>query len=128
MKVRYAATALAEADDILAYIAKDNPAAAVAVASAIRTAARRLGVFPHIGAPTDLHGIYLKIVRPYRYPHFLQDRRRDGRYPQHPSPGPQTPFLNALPFPARRSGIVTSFSDCGLPVNQHPLLFNSTPP
>ena len=67
MRVRYTATARAEADDIFAHIANDNPAAAVAVASAIRGAVARLRSFPHIGAATDESGIWIKIVRPYRY-------------------------------------------------------------
>jgi plasmid stabilization system protein ParE len=36
--MRYTVAALAEADDVLAYIATDNPAAAAAFGSAIRAA------------------------------------------------------------------------------------------
>jgi toxin ParE1/3/4 len=67
MRVRYTATAHAEVDDILAHIAKDNPAAAGAVGAAINAAVARLRSFPHIGARTDDPGTYLKIARPYRY-------------------------------------------------------------
>jgi toxin ParE1/3/4 len=67
MTLRYAETALREVDDILAYIARDNPPAAAAVGVAIKAAATRLRSFPHIGAETDQAGAYMKIVRPFRY-------------------------------------------------------------
>ncbi len=67
MRVRYTATARADADEILARIALDNPTAAAAVGAAIKSAMARLQSFPRIGAETDEPGIYMKIVRPYRY-------------------------------------------------------------
>jgi toxin ParE1/3/4 len=67
MKVRYTATARADVDEILDRIRQDNPSAAMAVAGAIKAAAARLRWFPRIGAETDEPGIYMKIVRPYRY-------------------------------------------------------------
>jgi hypothetical protein len=62
MKLRYTETARREVDDILAYIAKDNPSAAAAVGAAIKEAAHRLRSFPHIGAETDQAGVYMNIV------------------------------------------------------------------
>ena len=67
MKVLYTATALAEADDILAHIAGDNPGAAAAVGAAIKAAVAQIVLFPRIGTETGAPGIFLKIVRPYRY-------------------------------------------------------------
>jgi len=67
MKVRYTAAARADTDQILAHIRKDNPPAAKAVAAALKGAVARLRSFPRIGAETDEPGIYIKIVRPYRY-------------------------------------------------------------
>ncbi len=67
MRVLYTATAHADADEILARIAEDNPNAAAAVGAAIKSAMARLGSFPRIGAETDEAGIYMKIVRPFRY-------------------------------------------------------------
>ena len=67
MKVRYTATAHAEADDILVRIKNDNPGAAAAVGAAINAVVTRLRSFPRIGAETDEPGSYITIVRPYRY-------------------------------------------------------------
>ncbi len=67
MRVLYTATALTEADDILAHIADDNPAAAAAVGAAIKAAIAQLLPFPRIGAETDEPSTYIKIARPYRY-------------------------------------------------------------
>lgn len=67
MKVRYTAAARADTDQILALIRRDNPPAAGAVAAAIKAAVVRLRSFPFIGAETDEPGVYIKIVRPYRY-------------------------------------------------------------
>jgi plasmid stabilization system protein ParE len=53
MRLRYAAVAQAEADDILAYIAGDNPAAATAVAAVIKAAVARLRSFPGTGTATE---------------------------------------------------------------------------
>jgi addiction module RelE/StbE family toxin len=67
MNIQYTETALAEIDDILAYIRKDNFPAAAAVSAAINTAISRLRTFPLMGTETDITGIYMKIARPYRY-------------------------------------------------------------
>ena len=67
MKVRYTATARADIAELLARIAADNPAAARAVAAAIKAAVDRLPAFPHIGSLTDADGVYMRVARPYRY-------------------------------------------------------------
>ena len=67
MKVRITATASTEIEGILAWIAKDNPTAATAVGRTIKAAIARLRYFPRIGAETDEPGVYMKIVRQYRY-------------------------------------------------------------
>ena len=93
MRVRYTATALRDIDEILARIAGDNPSAAAAVAIAIRTSVARLAAFPRIGAETDIPGIFVKLVRTYRYLIFY---RIDGhtvvvrnvRHPARRRPGP----------------------------------------
>jgi plasmid stabilization system protein ParE len=48
MRVRYAETALEEVEDILSYIAKDNPAAALRVSDTIKATVDRLSAFPHL--------------------------------------------------------------------------------
>jgi toxin ParE1/3/4 len=67
MNVRYASTALAEIDDILSYIAKDNPLAAHEVSVMLRTAIDRLAQFPHLAIETDVAGVRMAPVLPYRY-------------------------------------------------------------
>lgn len=67
MRVRYTARANRDLDDVLSYIATDNPAAAEAVGIAINATAARLQSFPLIGTETDARGIYMAIARPYRY-------------------------------------------------------------
>lgn len=51
MKIRWTSPALADLRDAVAYIARDNPAAARAVASRIWEAVRRLREQPGIGRP-----------------------------------------------------------------------------
>lgn len=67
MNIRYTATARAEADEIFHQIARDNPVAAAAVATAIKDAIARLAAFPRIGAMTNDPKVFIKIARPYRY-------------------------------------------------------------
>jgi toxin ParE1/3/4 len=67
MKVHFTDSASADIEEILAQIKTDNTVAAAAVALAIREATARLSLFPRIGAETDHPGIFMKIVRPYRY-------------------------------------------------------------
>ena len=89
MTVRYTATARAEADDILARIAADNPVAAVAVAAAIKAAVDRLRYFPRIGSETDDEGVFMRITRPYHYLIFY-------------SIAGKTVFIQNVRHPARR--------------------------
>jgi toxin ParE1/3/4 len=67
MKVRYTSTALAEIDEILSYIAKDNPLAAHEVSVILREAIDRLASFPHLAIETDVAGVRMAPVLPYRY-------------------------------------------------------------
>jgi plasmid stabilization system protein ParE len=67
MKVRYTKTALGEIDEILSYIAKDNPLAADEVAAVLRATLRRLSEYPRLAIETDDHGIRIMPVLPYRY-------------------------------------------------------------
>ena len=76
MKVRYTSTALAEIDEILSYIAKDNPLAAHEVSVVLRAAIDRLAHFPYLAVETDVLGVRMAPVLPYRYLVFyaLDDR------------------------------------------------------
>jgi plasmid stabilization system protein ParE len=67
MRVRFAAAARIELDEILAHISADNPVAATGVAGAIRAAAGKLGSFPRIGSATNDPKILIQIANPYRY-------------------------------------------------------------
>jgi toxin ParE1/3/4 len=75
MKIRYTATARAEADAVFEHIARDNPVAAAAVAAAIKDAIARLAEFPRIGAATNDPNVFTKIARPYRYLIFFTIER-----------------------------------------------------
>ena len=89
MRVRYTATARGEVDAISARIAADNPAAAVAVANAIKAAADRLRSFPRIGSQTNAAGVSMRIARPYHYLIFY-------------AVVDQTIFIRNVRHPARR--------------------------
>ena len=52
MKLRYDRGALADLDELFAYIAQDNPAAAARLVGRIEEAARRIAETPHIGEAT----------------------------------------------------------------------------
>jgi toxin ParE1/3/4 len=67
MRVQYTATALAEIEDILSYIAKDNPLAAHEVIVVLRTAIDRLAHFPRMAIETDVPGVGVAPLLPYRY-------------------------------------------------------------
>jgi plasmid stabilization system protein ParE len=67
MTIRYTATALAETDHILRYIANEDPATAVLVGVAIKRAIAKLRLFPRMGAETDEPDVYITFARPYRY-------------------------------------------------------------
>jgi toxin ParE1/3/4 len=65
--VRYTETALGEIEDILSYIAKDNPSAALRVSATILTAVERVAEFPLASVETDASGIRVIPILPYRY-------------------------------------------------------------
>jgi toxin ParE1/3/4 len=67
MKVRYTDTALAEIEDILSYIAKDNPLAADEVGAIMRAAINRLADYPRLAIETDVQNVRMAPVLPYRY-------------------------------------------------------------
>jgi plasmid stabilization system protein ParE len=85
MKVRYTDTALAEIDDILSHIAKDNPLAADEVSAILRATIDRLARFPRLAIETDVHGVHVVPVLPYRYVVFyaIQDDTVIVRNVQH---------------------------------------------
>jgi plasmid stabilization system protein ParE len=67
MRVRYTEAALGEIDDILSFIAKDNPLAADEVAAILRATVRRLAEYPQLAIETDEPGVRVAPVLPYRY-------------------------------------------------------------
>jgi plasmid stabilization system protein ParE len=67
MKVRYTDTALADIEDILSYIAKDNPLAADEVGAIMRVTIARLGDYPRLAVETDVLNVRVAPVLPYRY-------------------------------------------------------------
>jgi len=67
MRIRYTAAALREIDEILSYIAKDNPLAADEVAAVLRATVRRLSEYPRLAIETDEPGVRVAPVLPYRY-------------------------------------------------------------
>ncbi|HEX5846315.1 MAG TPA: type II toxin-antitoxin system RelE/ParE family toxin [Rhodoplanes sp.] len=71
MRVSYSRRTLAQLEDIFAYIAKDNPAAAAALARRIETLALLLGQHPAIGL-TDKEGVRVMSIRPYPYVLFYK--------------------------------------------------------
>jgi toxin ParE1/3/4 len=72
VRVSYSRRTLAQLEDIFAYIAKDNPAAAAALARRIETLALLLGQHPAIGRPTDKEGVRVMSIRPYPYVLFYK--------------------------------------------------------
>lgn len=72
MRVQYTDTAHVEAEELISYIANENPAAATAVIAAIEAAVARLGSFPQAGVATERPGIYAMLAWPYRYLIFYQ--------------------------------------------------------
>ena len=81
MKVRYSRRALAQVEEIFAYISKDNPKAAAAVVQRIETIALLAGQYPAMGRPTDLADVRAMSVRPYPYVIFYKvlDERNEIR-------------------------------------------------
>jgi toxin ParE1/3/4 len=66
MRVRYTANAVAELEEILAYLTERNPAAAASVASQIEAQIKLLGRFPFLGPPKYKSGVRMRTVP--RYP------------------------------------------------------------
>jgi toxin ParE1/3/4 len=67
MKVRYTETAIEEIEDILFRIQSDNPVAAAEVAAVIKATTARLADFPRMAFETDIPGVRVSPVLPYRY-------------------------------------------------------------
>jgi len=64
MNVRFTDTALAEINDILAHIAKDNPLAADEVGAIMRATIARLADFPRLAFETDVPDVRVAPVLP----------------------------------------------------------------
>ena len=69
MKVTYSPRAIAQLNEIFAYIAKDNPMAAHAVIARIESVAAKLADFPHMGYATD-NGDF-RVMNVERYPYLV---------------------------------------------------------
>ena len=69
MKVRYSAAALSDVHDILDYIARDNAAAATAVAMRLEQLVARIGEFPRMGYAVDEGGV--RVVPIGRFPYLV---------------------------------------------------------
>jgi toxin ParE1/3/4 len=67
MKVAYTQTALAEVEQIFAYVARRNPPAARRVVARIEQVIARIGEFPQIGHEADEAGIRLMPVGRFPY-------------------------------------------------------------
>jgi toxin ParE1/3/4 len=67
MKIRYTDTALAEIEELLSYIGKDNPLAADEVAAIMRETVVRLSDYPRLAVETNVPGVRVAPVLPYRY-------------------------------------------------------------
>jgi len=65
MQVSFAELALADIENIRAYIAQDNPYAASRMAVALVAAADRLSANPRLGRLGAMQGTFELIVRPY---------------------------------------------------------------
>jgi toxin ParE1/3/4 len=79
VKVVWSETALGQLDEIFAYIARDNPAAATKVASRIRATADLLATTPRIGRTTDRPGIFVLTMARYPYVIFYRLIPRKGQ-------------------------------------------------
>jgi toxin ParE1/3/4 len=67
MKIRFTETALEEVDEILSYIARHNPAAAVKVADAIKQAVARAAARPESSPIVYADDVRAKLVGKYQY-------------------------------------------------------------
>ena len=67
MRVRYTRTALVELEEIFAFIAKDNVAAASSVAERIEHSIAQLAEFPYLAQTADEEGVRRLTVRRLPY-------------------------------------------------------------
>ncbi len=67
MKVIFTRGALAQLDEIFAYIARDNPIAAEAVIKRIKEIAAELARFPNMGFATSVDGMRMLTIGRYAY-------------------------------------------------------------
>jgi toxin ParE1/3/4 len=65
MQVSFTELALADIENIRAYIARDNPSAATRIAEALVAAADRLSANPRLGRLGAIPGTFELIVKPY---------------------------------------------------------------
>lgn len=66
-RVRYTVTALEEIEDILTFIARDNPSGALRVSLTILATIDRVAEFPHTAVESDRPGVRVAPALPYRY-------------------------------------------------------------
>jgi toxin ParE1/3/4 len=78
MRVVWSEPALDQFDEILAFIAHDNPTAATAVGKRIRATAALLGRSPRIGRATDREGLFALTMARYPYVIFYRIIDREG--------------------------------------------------
>jgi toxin ParE1/3/4 len=69
MIVRYTDIALAEVDEIMAYIAERSPRGAANVRRAIENAVERLEEQPYSGRRTEISGV--RLTKTARYPYLI---------------------------------------------------------
>ncbi|HWE72146.1 MAG TPA: type II toxin-antitoxin system RelE/ParE family toxin [Stellaceae bacterium] len=67
MKLLYTRRALADIDSIYAYLAEQNPLAAVAVLTAIEKTTNHLQPFPESAVATNIRGVRVAMVYPYPF-------------------------------------------------------------
>lgn len=74
MKIRWLRTALRNLDEQTAYIASDNPEAALRIAARVRGAIERLGRHPSLGRPGRVPGTRELVVSgtPYVIPYRVR--------------------------------------------------------
>ena len=72
MRVRYAETALAEIDEILSWIAEDNPAAALKVAVAIERSVAWIARRPETSPIVHGESVRAKLVLGYQFRVFYE--------------------------------------------------------
>lgn len=67
MRLRYTERAIADLEEIHAYIARDDPSAALAVGNRLKSAIELLADFPNLGRPSRIRGarILLAAGTPY---------------------------------------------------------------